>query len=121
MDVTTQSLVFEFKEINLDSVDPMFGEPVITTIKWADAIFYNLARCDMNCINIIPFCPLVCLALRRVLYARRHGIVMVSALCTLCAISLVYDGVLTLTVKDPISTSMSMDTTAMACDYELDV
>jgi hypothetical protein len=33
----------------------------------------------------------------------------------------VYEGVLTLTVKEPIPTSTSMDTTAMACNYELDV
>jgi hypothetical protein len=30
-----------FKEISLDSADLMFGEAVITVIKWADAIFYN--------------------------------------------------------------------------------
>jgi hypothetical protein len=41
--------------------------------------------------------------------------------CVYCAISPVYDGVLTLTVKDPIPTFTSMDTTAMACNYELDV
>jgi hypothetical protein len=45
-----------FEEISLDSVDLMFGEAVITAIKWADAIFYNfqLARCDMNCIKHHP-------------------------------------------------------------------
>jgi hypothetical protein len=33
----------------------------------------------------------------------------------------VYDGVLTLTVKEPIPTSTPMDTTAMTCNYELEV
>jgi len=33
----------------------------------------------------------------------------------------VYDEVLTLAVKEPIPTSTSMDTTAMACNYEEDV
>lgn len=46
----------------------------------------------------------------------RHGFC-----CVHCAISPVYDGVLTLTVKEPIPTFTSMDTTAMACNYELDV
>jgi hypothetical protein len=111
-----------FKEISLDSVDLMFGEAVITVIKWADAISYNfqLVRCDMNCINIIPFSLLVCLGLRRRFYMPetwdRHGFC-----CVHCAFSPVYDGVLTLTVKEPIPTFTSMDTTAMACNYELDV
>jgi hypothetical protein len=111
-----------FKEISLDSVDLMFGEAVITVIKWADAIFHNfqMVRCDINCINIIPFSLLVCLALRRRFYMPEtwdsHGFC-----CVHCDISLVYDGVLTLTVKEPIPTSTSMDTKAMACDYELDV
>jgi hypothetical protein len=46
----------------------------------------------------------------------RHGFC-----CVHCAFSPVYDGVLTLTVKEPIPTFTSMDTTAMACNYELDV